>query len=148
MIEANACGLPVIASRRPGLRDSVKDGETGHLVEYGDVSGFAAKAVELLTDAEKWARMSAAAVEWFLHADQPVEQQAGRYLLGPKAVRLAVDLKAPAGAAVTTGPTVLMAPGKPGSITSGEQQQRGYELKVTTAPATVTRIDATLTVVK
>jgi hypothetical protein len=41
-----------------------------------------------------------------------------------------------------------MAPGRPGSITSGEQQQRGYELKVTTAPAAVTKIDATLTVVK
>ena len=64
VIEANACGLPVIASRRPGLQDSVKDGETGHLVEYGDVRGFAAKAIELLTDPEKWGRMSLAAVEW------------------------------------------------------------------------------------
>jgi hypothetical protein len=91
---------------------------------------------------------SAAAVEWFLHADQPVEQKGSRYLLGPKPTRLAVDLKVPAGAAVSTGPTVLMAPGRPGSITSGERQQRGYELKVTTAPATVTKIDATLTVVK
>lgn len=64
VVEANACGLPVIASRRPGLQDSVKDGETGHLVEYGDVRGFAAKAIELLADPEKWGRMSLAAVEW------------------------------------------------------------------------------------
>ena len=64
VVEANACGVPVIASRRPGLQDSVKDGETGYLVDYGDWRAFAARAVELLTDAEKWGRMSAAAVEW------------------------------------------------------------------------------------
>jgi glycosyltransferase involved in cell wall biosynthesis len=64
VVEANACGLPVIASRRPGLQDSVKDGETGCLVEYGDWRGFAGRAIELLTDSEKWGRMSAAAVEW------------------------------------------------------------------------------------
>jgi glycosyltransferase involved in cell wall biosynthesis len=64
VVEANACGLPVIASRRPGLQDSVKDGETGYLVEYGDWRAFAARAIELLTDPEKWGKMSAAAVDW------------------------------------------------------------------------------------
>jgi glycosyltransferase involved in cell wall biosynthesis len=64
VIEANACGLPVIASARPGLQDSVRDGETGHLVDYGDVRGFADRAIELLTDPEKRGRMSVAAVEW------------------------------------------------------------------------------------
>ncbi|MCP4705802.1 MAG: glycosyltransferase family 4 protein, partial [candidate division Zixibacteria bacterium] len=33
-IEANACGTAVIAANSPGLRDSVKDGETGFLYEY------------------------------------------------------------------------------------------------------------------
>ena len=32
-IEANACGTAVIAANSPGLRDSVKDGETGFLYE-------------------------------------------------------------------------------------------------------------------
>ncbi len=87
-------------------------------------------------------------VEWFLHTDTPVETAGSRYLLGVKPVQLAVDLKPPVGAKVTTGETTLMAPGRPGSITSGPQQQRGYQLKVETAPATVTKIDATLTVTK
>lgn len=64
VVEANACGLPVVASRRPGLQDSVKDGRTGFLVEYGDVRGFADRAIELLTDAEKWRSMSARGAEW------------------------------------------------------------------------------------
>ncbi|MEJ2722985.1 MAG: glycosyltransferase family 4 protein, partial [bacterium] len=64
VVEANACGVPVVASRRPGLQDSVKDGRTGYLVDYGDSAAFAERAVELLTDEEKWRRMSAAAVEW------------------------------------------------------------------------------------
>jgi len=32
VIEANACGTPVVASRSPGLVESVRDGETGILV--------------------------------------------------------------------------------------------------------------------
>jgi glycosyltransferase involved in cell wall biosynthesis len=64
VIEANACGLPVVASRRPGLQDSVKDGETGYLVEYGDVEGFARRSIELLTEPATWQRMSAAALAW------------------------------------------------------------------------------------
>lgn len=64
VIEANACGVPVVASRRPGLQDSVKDGETGCLVEYGDVRGFAERSLELLSDGEKWRAMSEKAVAW------------------------------------------------------------------------------------
>lgn len=64
VIEANACGLPVVASRRPGLQDSVKDGETGYLVEYGDVEAFARRSVELLTEPATWRRMSEAGLAW------------------------------------------------------------------------------------
>jgi glycosyltransferase involved in cell wall biosynthesis len=64
VIEANACGLPVVASRRPGLQDSVKDGETGFLVPYGDVRGFAERALQLITDGDLWRRMSVAAAGW------------------------------------------------------------------------------------
>jgi hypothetical protein len=88
------------------------------------------------------------AIEWFLHTDTPVETEGGRYLLGQKPVQLVVDIKGPAGARITTGPTTLMAPGRPGSITSGPQQQRGYELKVETPPAVTTKIEATLLVAK
>ena len=37
VVEAAACGTPSIASDSPGLRDSVRHGETGYLVPHGDV---------------------------------------------------------------------------------------------------------------
>jgi len=64
VIEANLCGLPVVASARPGLQDSVRDGETGFLVPYGDERAFADKALQLLRDPELFARQSAAARSW------------------------------------------------------------------------------------
>ncbi len=64
VIEANLCGLPVVASDRPGLQDSVRDGETGFLVPYGDDRAFAAKALRLLRDPELLARQSEAARRW------------------------------------------------------------------------------------
>jgi glycosyltransferase involved in cell wall biosynthesis len=41
-LEAAACATPVIASDSPGLRESVRDGETGFLVPHGDVDAMAA----------------------------------------------------------------------------------------------------------
>ncbi len=64
VIEANECGVPVVASDRPGLRDSVRDGETGLLVPYGDDAAMAAAALELLDDPGRRTRMGAAAREW------------------------------------------------------------------------------------
>ena len=63
VVEANACGLPVVASDRPGLRDSVRDGETGFLVPYGDDGAFASQSLVILGDRELWKRMSANALE-------------------------------------------------------------------------------------
>ena len=36
-LEAAACATPVVASNSPGIRESVRDGETGFLVPHGDV---------------------------------------------------------------------------------------------------------------
>jgi glycosyltransferase involved in cell wall biosynthesis len=47
VIEAAACGTPSLASASPGLRDSVRHGETGFLVAHGDVEGLAARMVEV-----------------------------------------------------------------------------------------------------
>ncbi|HET6681698.1 MAG TPA: glycosyltransferase family 4 protein [Gemmatimonadaceae bacterium] len=41
-LEAAACGTPVVASNSPGIRESVRDGETGFLVPHGDVASMAA----------------------------------------------------------------------------------------------------------
>jgi glycosyltransferase involved in cell wall biosynthesis len=41
-LEAAACATPVVASNSPGIRESVRDGETGYLVPHGDISAMAA----------------------------------------------------------------------------------------------------------
>ncbi len=48
VIEANALGVPVVAYAVNGLRDSVKDNETGLLAKPGDISDLAAKIIFLL----------------------------------------------------------------------------------------------------
>jgi glycosyltransferase involved in cell wall biosynthesis len=47
VIEAAACATPSIASDSPGLRDSVRHGETGFLVPHGDIDALAARMLEL-----------------------------------------------------------------------------------------------------
>ncbi|MFZ1947345.1 MAG: glycosyltransferase family 4 protein [bacterium] len=62
--EANACGTPVVASDVPGLRDAVRDGETGFLVRYGDVRGFADRITQVLEDGGLRASLTRGAVAW------------------------------------------------------------------------------------
>jgi glycosyltransferase involved in cell wall biosynthesis len=64
VIESNALGTPNVATDAPGLRDSVREGETGFLVADGDVSAFADRIATLLGDDDVATRMSSAAVEW------------------------------------------------------------------------------------
>ena len=64
VMEANACGVPVIASDVPGLRDSVIHEKTGLLYEYGNVEELAGKMMLLLRDDALCGRLSAEAVRW------------------------------------------------------------------------------------
>ena len=64
VLEANACGTCVIASDVPGLRDSVTDGETGLLYEYGNIEQLAEKISVLLRDEKLRERLSKNALEW------------------------------------------------------------------------------------
>jgi glycosyltransferase involved in cell wall biosynthesis len=64
VIEANALGVPVVATDADGLRDSVRDGETGFLVEDANVAQFAERIGRLLDDDALATKMSAAALEW------------------------------------------------------------------------------------
>ena len=64
VIEANAVGTPNVATDAPGLRDSVRDGETGFLVAEGDVAAFTARIEALLTDDALAERLSRAALAW------------------------------------------------------------------------------------
>ncbi len=47
VVEAGACGTPSLASDSPGLRDSVRHGETGYLVPHRDAEALAARMLEL-----------------------------------------------------------------------------------------------------
>ncbi len=47
VVEAGACGTPSLASDSPGLRDSVRHGETGFLVPHGDAEALAARMLEI-----------------------------------------------------------------------------------------------------
>ncbi len=50
LLEAMACGKPVIASNLPGVRSVFKEGEHGLLVKPGDVNDLSEKITKLLTD--------------------------------------------------------------------------------------------------
>ncbi|HEX9166693.1 MAG TPA: glycosyltransferase family 4 protein [Gemmatimonadales bacterium] len=64
VIEAAACATPSIASDSPGLRDSVRDGVTGHLVRHGDVNALAARMLAYAEDPSLVARLGAGARAW------------------------------------------------------------------------------------
>ncbi len=64
VIEANACGTPVIAANSPGLKDSVKDGETGILYPYGNVSKLAEIIIDVLRNKDLREKLSRNAIEW------------------------------------------------------------------------------------
>ncbi len=49
-LEAAACGTPVVASNSPGIRESVRDAETGFLVPHGDTRAMATAMSQLAHD--------------------------------------------------------------------------------------------------
>jgi len=61
VVEAGACGTPSLASDSPGLRDSVRHGETGFLVPHGDAEALAARMLELAAAPALVERLGAAA---------------------------------------------------------------------------------------
>ena len=63
VLEAMASGTPVVCSRVGGVPEIVADGETGYLVEPGDVAGLRDRLEELLGDPARAERMGRAARE-------------------------------------------------------------------------------------
>jgi len=61
VIEAAACGTPSLASDSPGLRDSVRHGDTGYLVPHGDREALARRMLELAAAPALVARLGGAA---------------------------------------------------------------------------------------
>lgn len=61
LVEAFACGLPVVASRHGAMADIVEDGRTGLLFTPGDAADLAAKVAWARAHAAEMRRMGAAA---------------------------------------------------------------------------------------
>jgi glycosyltransferase involved in cell wall biosynthesis len=58
VLEANACGTPVIGYDVPGLRDSIVDNVNGFIVPSGDFSAMGEKALSLLADRKALSALS------------------------------------------------------------------------------------------
>jgi len=75
-LEAAACATPVVASNSPGLRESVRDGETGFLVPHGDLAALASALRRVVDDPALVASLGAAGrrfasrFTWTAAADQ------------------------------------------------------------------------------
>jgi glycosyltransferase involved in cell wall biosynthesis len=63
-LEAQACGTPVIASDSPGLREAVRDGDSGILVRHGDRRALVQSIDRFLSDAALRARLGAGALRF------------------------------------------------------------------------------------
>jgi glycosyltransferase involved in cell wall biosynthesis len=64
VLEANACGTPAVASDVPGLRDAVRDGQTGMLFPYGNIPALESKIRELIGDDGLRNRLTNEAIVW------------------------------------------------------------------------------------
>ena len=64
VIEANACGTPAIAYNVPGLRDSIRNRETGLLVANGDIHKLAEAIINVLKDEKLREKLSKNALNW------------------------------------------------------------------------------------
>lgn len=76
LLQAAACGVPIVANRAGGIPEIVRPGLNGELVEVGDTEGLGAAMLKLLDDAALRRRYGAAARQWVLDgfsADAMVE---------------------------------------------------------------------------
>ncbi|MEM2103442.1 MAG: glycosyltransferase family 4 protein [Candidatus Bathyarchaeia archaeon] len=64
VVEAMACGTPVLATRVGGIPDIIKDGETGFLLESNDPKHVANKIIELSSKPELLEKVSKNAYEY------------------------------------------------------------------------------------
>jgi glycosyltransferase involved in cell wall biosynthesis len=71
VLEAQAAGVPVVASRVGGIPSIVEDGRTGLLIEAKDLEAVAASIVAILRDAARRKAMGAAARERILARYSP-----------------------------------------------------------------------------
>jgi len=81
--EAQALGMPVIASNHNGFPEGLIDGETGLLVTERDPPALAWAMIDLATHPERWAPMGSAGSRWVRrHFDQTYLTEQLMILLG------------------------------------------------------------------
>jgi glycosyltransferase involved in cell wall biosynthesis len=78
VMEAMACGTPVVGFDVGGIRDMVRDGVTGSLVNAGDMEGLRDSLVALLKSPPTRQKMSEQARQIAI-AEYPLRRQAQRY---------------------------------------------------------------------
>ena len=66
LLEASASGLPVVAGESGGAPETVREGETGHVVGGRDTGALADALAGLLAEPERARRMGTAGREWML----------------------------------------------------------------------------------
>ena len=64
LLEAAACGLPVVAGKSGGAPETVQEGRTGHVVDGRDITAIAAALSGLLADTARAQAMGAAGRAW------------------------------------------------------------------------------------
>ena len=126
ILEANAFGIPGVGLHRPGLRDSIRDGETGWLVEdERDLAGAIGRALEALANpvvaeayagrCQEWAQAFPGA-ESVRRFEQAIAEESGR-LAARRERRTVSDL----GTVVTIPLVGLGRPFSPGLIRATDQ---------------------------
>jgi glycosyltransferase involved in cell wall biosynthesis len=63
-IEANACGTPVISANVPGLKDSVSEGLSGLLYEYGNITQLSSLIESILKDQRLRQNLFEGSIQW------------------------------------------------------------------------------------
>jgi Heparinase II/III-like protein/Domain of unknown function (DUF4962) len=86
-----------------------------------------------------------ATAEWHLQSDTPFTGRGHRFTNGtPGEPALIVSIVSPHDVAVTTNPGTVKAPGPPGSIETGSEEERGHLLRATAPSAVSVRFEVTL----
>ena len=63
ILEAFACGLPIVTTNAGGIPDIVADGKTGFVVSRGDYESIATRALQLLNEPQRAAEMAERGLE-------------------------------------------------------------------------------------